>query len=75
MGGQAHGAVKGALGHGEPAIGVQADQEQLAGLVGGEGEREALLGQPGRELARGQKLQRRPAGSRRRRFRQRGSRR
>jgi hypothetical protein len=56
VGAQAHGAVEGALDHGEPSVGLEADQEQLAGLVGGEGEAQPLLGEPGRELARGQKL-------------------
>ena len=51
--GQAHAAVEGALEDRQPAVGLQADQEQLAGLVGGEGEARALLGEPREELAGG----------------------
>jgi hypothetical protein len=70
--GQAHGAVEAALEQGQPPVRLQAEQEQLAGLVGGAGERQALLGQPGGELARGHQLEGRRG---QRRLRQRGSRR
>jgi len=73
--GQAHGAVEAALEQGQPSVRLQAEQEQLAGLVGGAGESDVLLGQPGGELARGQQLERRRSGRSRRRLSQRGSRR
>jgi hypothetical protein len=45
-GAEAHGAVEGALEDRQPSIGLQADQEQLAGLVGGEGEARSPLREP-----------------------------
>jgi hypothetical protein len=49
---QAHAALEGAIEDRQLAVRPQAEQEQLAGLVGGEGEAEPLLGQPGGELTR-----------------------
>ena len=54
---EAHGAVEAALEDRQPAVRLQPDQEQLAALVGREREREVLLGEPARELARRQQLE------------------
>src|SRR5262245_20662211 len=43
---QPHAAREGALEHGEAAAGLEPDQEQLAGLVGGEGEARARAREP-----------------------------
>src|SRR5439155_1897137 len=39
---QPHAAVEGAFEHGQPAIGMPAQEEQFAGLVGGEGQADPL---------------------------------
>ena len=54
---EAHGPVEGALEDGEAAVGLEAEQEELAGLIGGEGQGQPLLGHPGGELARGRDLE------------------
>lgn len=36
---------------GEAAVRLEAQEEELAGLVGGEGEADAFLGEPGGEVA------------------------
>src|SRR5262249_21208718 len=59
---QAHAAVEGALEDGEPAVGLHADQEEFAGLVSGEGQADALLGEPGGGVARGVDLEPRLLG-------------
>jgi hypothetical protein len=53
---EAHAPLERAVEDRQPAIGLQAEQEQLAGLVGGEGEAGFLLGEPRRELPRGGQL-------------------
>src|SRR5262249_50876646 len=50
---QAHAAVESALEDGEPAVGLNADQKEFPGLVGGECEADTLLGQPVGKLAGG----------------------
>jgi hypothetical protein len=50
---QAHAAVEAALDDRQLAIGLEADQEEFADLVGGQRERELLLAEPGGELGRG----------------------
>ena len=50
---QTHAAIEAALECGEFAIALQAQKEQLADLVGGQRDGKLLLGQPGKELARG----------------------
>ena len=62
---QAHAAVEGALEDRQPPVGLQADEEELAGLVGGEGEARPLGRQERGEVARGRDLE----GGRRRRDR------
>src|SRR5262249_53751054 len=52
VGPQSHAAREGALDDSELTVGVAADDEELAGLVGGEGKADLLLGQPGAEMAR-----------------------
>jgi hypothetical protein len=49
---QAHAAREGALEHGQPSAGLEPDQEQLAGLVCGEGEARARARQPFRKMPR-----------------------
>ncbi len=53
----AHAALQCALEHRNAPIGLQAQQEQLAGLVGGEGQAGLLLGQKAGELARSGELE------------------
>src|SRR4029450_3300411 len=59
---QAHAAVEGTLEDRQPAVRLQADEHDLAGLIRGEGERQVALAQPLRELARGQQLELRRRG-------------
>jgi hypothetical protein len=54
--GDAEAALEGALGDVEAALVLGADQEQLADLVGGDGQREVVLAQPGGEAGRGRDL-------------------
>jgi hypothetical protein len=54
---QAHRAVEAAGVDREAAIELEADEEERAGLVGGEGQRCALAGEPGGELTRGEDLE------------------
>jgi hypothetical protein len=56
---ESHAALEGAIEDRQLAIRLEAEQEQLARLVGGEGEAGLLLGQPRRELPRGGQLKRR----------------
>jgi hypothetical protein len=64
---QAHRPVEGALEQLEPPVRGEAEEEQPAAPVAGEGERQALLGEPGREPGGDQELEPRPRpfGSRR----------
>ena len=52
-GAEAHAAVEGALEHRQLTIGLEAEAEELADLVGGKGDRKLLLGHPGLQLAEG----------------------
>ena len=54
---EAHAALEGAIEDRQPAVRLEAEQEQLAGLVGGEGEAYPLLSQPSGELSRGGQLE------------------
>jgi len=47
---QPHTSLERLLEHGEPAVGGDADQDELAALVRGDGQTDTLLGEPGREL-------------------------
>ena len=58
MGAESHTAVEGAFEHREPAIGLHAEQEQLAALIGGKGEAQPLLDKPGVELSRSVQFER-----------------
>ena len=49
---QAHAAREGALEDRQPSAGVESDQEQLAGLLGGESEARARARQPFRKMPR-----------------------
>ena len=51
-GAEAHAAREGPLEDRKPAVGLEADQEELAGLIGGEGEARPSLRQPGGEQPR-----------------------
>ena len=50
---QPHGPDEIALVHGQPAVGQDADQHQLSGLIGGQGEADAVDRQPIDQTARG----------------------
>ena len=52
-GAEAHAAVEGAFEDGQFAAALEAQEEEFADLVGGEGERDFLLGQPGQHLTGG----------------------
>src|SRR5687768_2823302 len=54
---EAYAAGEAALEDREPAVGLEADQEELARLIGGEGEAGAHLGQPGGEKSRAGQLE------------------
>ena len=56
---EAHRPVEVALEDGEAALGLHPEEEQAVGLVGGEGEARAGVGEPGEEVARGLDLERR----------------
>ena len=62
---EAHGALEILLVDRHGAVGLRADEEQLAGLVGGEGEAHAVARQPAREPARGREVERAGRGGRR----------
>jgi hypothetical protein len=56
-GAEAHAAVEGALEHRQFAVGLEAQGEQLADLIGGESQGDVLLRQPGEQLAGGGDLE------------------
>lgn len=63
-----HAAAKRAVEEGQPGGGIEPDQKELSRLIGGEGEAQALIGEPAREVAGAEDLEGRGLGRRARRL-------